>query len=53
MGYFCLSLCRSFLLIDSELGLSKTDKEGLRMMEGLAKPYAVSIGILIINASDI
>lgn len=34
-------LCRSFLLVDSEMGLCGVDKEGLRMMEDLAKPYAI------------
>ncbi|XP_048773807.2 GTP-binding protein 8-like [Ostrea edulis] len=34
-------LCRSFLLVDSEAGLTDLDKEGLRMMEDLAKPYAI------------
>lgn len=34
-------LCRSFLLVDSEIGLCEVDKEGLRMMEDLAKPYAI------------
>ncbi|XP_062608742.1 GTP-binding protein 8-like [Saccostrea cucullata] len=34
-------LCRSFLLVDSEQGLTKLDKQGLRMMENLAKPYAI------------
>lgn len=34
-------LCRSFLLVDSEMGLCDVDKEGLRMMEDLAKPYAI------------
>lgn len=41
---FHFRLCRSFLLVDSEMGLCDVDKEGLRMMEDLAKPYAVIIG---------
>ncbi|XP_061193066.1 GTP-binding protein 8-like [Saccostrea echinata] len=34
-------LCRSFLLVDSEQGLTNLDKQGLKMMENLAKPYAI------------
>lgn len=45
---FHFRLCRSFLLVDSEMGLCDVDKEGLRMMEDLAKPYAVIIGHLIL-----